>query len=80
MSKKIIDARIKHKKDTSANWTSKNPVLKNGELIIVETNSGEERFKIGDGIKRYSQLPFQDETVRGLIPSISLKTWSNSDV
>ncbi len=80
MSEKSVDARVKHKKDTSANWTKNNPVLLDGELVIVITNSGEERFKIGDGTKKYRQLPFQDEIIRGSIPSISLKSWTESDV
>lgn len=61
---KTFNARIKHKRDTSANWTAQDPVLLNGELIVVDTASGEMRFKIGDGTKRYSQLPFQDEILR----------------
>ena len=61
---KTFNARIKHKRDTSANWTAQDPVLLNGELIVVDTTSGEMRFKIGDGTKRYSQLPFQDEILR----------------
>ena len=68
MSKEFL-GRIRHKKDTSANWTSKNPVLLDGELIMVTTNSGETRFKIGDGVKTYTQLPFQDEVVRNSISS-----------
>lgn len=64
MANKTFNTRIKNKRDTSANWTSRDPVLLNGELIIVDTASGETRFKIGDGAKRYSQLPFQDEILR----------------
>ena len=61
---KTLNARIKNKRDTSANWTAQDPVLLNGEIIVVDTASGEMRFKIGDGTKRYSQLPFQDEILR----------------
>lgn len=64
MANKTFNTRIKNKRDTSANWTSKDPVLLNGELIVVDTASGETRFKIGDGTKKYSQLPFQDEILR----------------
>lgn len=64
MANKTFNTRIKNKRDTSANWTSKDPVLLDGELIIVDTASGETRFKIGDGTKKYSQLPFQDEILR----------------
>ncbi len=55
------------KRDTAANWEQNNPVLLNGEIIIVDTASGEVRFKIGDGTKLYKQLPFSDEAVRALI-------------
>lgn len=64
VANKTFNTRIKNKRDTSANWTSKDPVLLDGELIIVDTASGETRFKIGDGTKKYSQLPFQDEILR----------------
>lgn len=64
MANKTYNTRIKNKRDTSANWESKNPVLLNGEIAIVDTASGETRFKIGDGTKKYTQLPFQDEIMR----------------
>lgn len=64
VANKTFNTRIKNKRDTSANWTSKDPVLLDGELIIVDTASGETRFKIGDGTKKYSQLPFQDDILR----------------
>ena len=77
-----INTRIKWKRDTSANWTTNDPVLLNGEIIIVDTANGETRFKIGDGAKKYSQLPFEDEAVRALIndkPDIKIETWNNSN-
>lgn len=67
MAQRKFDARIQWKRDTSANWTAQNPVLLNGEIIIVDTDSGETRFKIGDGTKTYTQLPFEDEAIRNLI-------------
>lgn len=73
MASKTFSTRVKTKRDTSANWTSKDPVLLDGEIIIVDTASGETRFKIGDGTKKYSQLPFQDETVRTLIDAKATK-------
>ena len=79
---KTLNARISWKRDTSANWTSNDPVLLNGEIIIVDTAGGETRFKIGDGTKRYSQLPFEDEAIRNLIgekAKVSIETWANAD-
>lgn len=67
MAQKIINTRAKNKRDTSANWTAANPVLLDGELIIVDTTEGEVRMKIGDGTKKYSQLPFEDEKLRSLL-------------
>ena len=62
-------SRVKFKRDTSSNWTQYNPILLNGEIILVDTDSGELRAKIGDGEKRYAQLPFTDEVIRNLIPT-----------
>ena len=69
MANKEILTRIKHKRDTSLNWTINNPVLLNGEIILVDIvgGNGELRAKIGDGIKTYTQLPFSDEILRDLI-------------
>lgn len=67
MATKQFNSRIQWKKDTSANWTANNPVLLNGEIAIVVTNTGETRFKVGDGTSSYTALPFQDEAVRALI-------------
>ena len=60
-------ARIQTKRDTSANWESNNPVLLNGEEILVDTNAGEIRKKVGNGTKKYNELPFIDEPIRTLI-------------
>lgn len=66
---KNINARIALKRDTSANWTTQNPIILNGELILVDTDNGL-RAKIGDGIKTYTQLPFTDEALRALITDV----------
>lgn len=58
-----FNARIRQKRDTSANWTAKDPILLDGEIIIVDTASGSVRKKVGDGTKTYSQLPFDDEEI-----------------
>lgn len=64
-----FNTRIKFKRDTSSNWTNKNPIILNGEIILVDTDSGELRAKVGDGVKSYTQLPFSDEAIRNLIPT-----------
>lgn len=62
-----INGRMKQKRDTAANWEAINPVILNGEIVLVDTSAGELRAKIGDGAKKYSQLPFSDEVLRNLI-------------
>lgn len=79
MAQKIINARAKNKRDTSANWTANDPVLLDGEIIIVDTAEGEVRIKIGDGIKKYSQLPFEDEKLRSLLNNKLDKTATAAD-
>lgn len=66
-SKKYLNARVQMKKDTAANWEAANPVILAGEFIIVTTTNGETRFKVGDGTKRYTQLPYTDEPLRSLV-------------
>ena len=66
-----LNTRVKWKRDTSANWTANNPILLDGEIIIVDTNAGETRFKVGNGTSTYTQLPFQDEYVLNQIPNVS---------
>lgn len=78
MANKIFSARVKNKRDTEANWESKNPVLLDGEIIVVTTTSGDTRFKVGDGKKTYKQLPFQDQKTRDLIPSVDSSLSSTS--
>lgn len=67
MGTKRFSGRVQTKRDTSANWTAADPVLLNGEEIIVDTANGEVRKKIGDGVSSYTKLPFEDETIRNLI-------------
>lgn len=81
--------RVQNKRDTSANWTKNNPVILNGEIILVDTAEGELRAKIGDGTKTYTQLPFSDEVLKNLINTVAnnagkstvvMRTWTSADV
>ena len=67
MTQKVINTRHQLSRDTSANWTASDPVLLDGEIIIVDTDAGDVRYKVGDGTKKYSQLPFDDEAIKALI-------------
>lgn len=57
MAEKQLNTRVKHKRDLEENWATNNPILLNGELVVVDTNSGL-KIKIGNGFDTYNQLPF----------------------
>lgn len=76
---KVFNTRIKLKIDNENNWTQNNPVLLHGEEIIIETESGELRRKIGDGSTPYSQLLFLCENIRQLLNNKADKTVATMD-
>lgn len=72
---KTIQATVKNRTDTAANWTQKNPVLAKGEIIVVQTSAGETRLKIGDGVKTFTQLPYTDEQIyNNVVTSVNGQT------
>lgn len=52
----IIKTRFEWRRGTAAQWTTANPVLLDGEPGR-ETDTG--KWKIGDGVTRYNDLPYQ---------------------
>ena len=66
MADKIFNTRIQLKYDTYANWQSKNPVLKSGEvgICVIPAETGAVTaepailMKVGDGAKTWTQLSF----------------------
>ena len=57
MATKEFKARLVNKIDTYANWTRNDPVLLKGEIAIVDV-SASALMKIGDGTKKFSELPW----------------------
>ena len=51
----IINAKHQQRHDTEANWTSKDPVLLDGEMGFV---TGTQKYKIGDGTSKWSALAY----------------------
>jgi hypothetical protein len=45
------------RRDTPENWTIKNPLLGRGELAL---NLDGLSFKVGDGSKRWNDLPYYE--------------------
>lgn len=64
---KTFNTRIQLKIDEENNWIAQDPVLLDGEMIIVTTDAGDVRMKIGDGTSTYTELPFTDEKIMNSI-------------
>jgi hypothetical protein len=60
-----LTAKIQLRRDTSANWTTNNPILLAGEVAFTSdvfyTGTDQQRFKIGDGVQTWSQLDYVPE-------------------
>lgn len=52
---KRIKTRILVRRDSSENWSESNPILMQGEIGYDITVK---KCKIGDGVNRWSDLPF----------------------
>jgi hypothetical protein len=58
--------QIQLRRGTAAEWSSVNPVLAQGELLL-ELDTG--RLKVGNGIGRWNDLPYAGFTSQGSDPS-----------
>ena len=50
------------RRDTDVNWITADPIIEDGEFILVSTNPAlpkfYDKYKIGNGLDTYSDLPF----------------------
>jgi hypothetical protein len=57
-----LTAQIKLRRDTSANWTSNNPVIGAGELVFTSdvfyTGTDFQKVKVGDGVQTWTNLDY----------------------
>lgn len=85
MAEKILNTRIQLKGDSFKNWSSANPILKLNELAVVRIDSDDTTvlgtgisgiyFKVGDGVKPFSELGFSSGIDgRVIAEAISKKT------
>ena len=72
----IVNTHIVLRNDTSANWQAhSDQILLKGEIGIEFLPIGEKKFKIGDGVTPWKQLPYGlsvkafEEAFKGLIDS-----------
>jgi hypothetical protein len=61
-----IEVDMVNRRDTEANWQSINPIVANGEQIIVDTNSGI-KIKIGDGVSHFNDLEYVDKPITDIL-------------
>lgn len=66
--------RIQMRRDTSTNWSVNNPTPANGEPCY-ETDT--RKFKIGDGVTKYTNLPYQGGGGSGRRATIDDSTTAN---
>ena len=59
MAKTVDKVKIKIRRDTSTNWSTNNPVLRDGEIGLDTTVN---KIKIGDGTTAWNNLAFYYET------------------
>jgi hypothetical protein len=59
MAKTVDKVKIKIRRDTSTNWSTNNPVLRDGEIGLDTTVN---KIKIGDGTTAWNSLAFYYET------------------
>ena len=57
----------KHRRGTTEQWESSNVILYEGEIGIEKSNDGYTRFKIGDGVSKYNQLPYANTPHQSLV-------------
>lgn len=65
-----MSQQIQLRRDTSANWTSNNPILAEGEMGVVTDTYN---YKIGDGATAWNSLPYYQ-----LSPALTAITFNNT--
>lgn len=63
MASKTANAKVLGPYDTAANWANSTKILLKGEKVYAKVDSGAVRSKTGDGTKKFSQLPYDDEAI-----------------
>lgn len=76
-------SRIRPRRGTLYEWTSVNPIIESGELVVEVPDDGVgtglSKFKIGDGVKTYKQLPyaFDGQAAASIIGGTSTESTAN---
>ncbi|MEG2063535.1 MAG: hypothetical protein RRY23_00190 [Alistipes sp.] len=80
----LLNARLKLKTDTEANWTKNNPVLLDGEVGLV-SKTYPLKFKVGDGTTGWTALGWgnvamltqlMDDATHRLVSDVQITAWN----
>ena len=67
---RIIEARVIQKVDTEANWMANELILYKGEIALVGDPDRVYNIKVGNGFKKFRDLPYMVNYVNGLYTGI----------
>ena len=56
---------------TTLEWAANDLVIGDGEVAVERIVSGEVQMKVGDGVRKYSALPYISTSASGLSPAVS---------
>lgn len=77
MATKELKVRVKHAYLSAVEWVSKNPILQAGEFGIENDT---QKFKIGDGVTKWSNLPYVSGADSGIVVDTVLSNISTNPV
>jgi len=63
-----VSIQIQIRRDSTANWVSKNPILAEGEIGYDLT---ENKFKVGDGTSTWTELEYSGVDEADLVTSVN---------
>lgn len=63
----MLKSIIQHRRGTTAEWIVSTIIPKDGELVVEECAGGLRKFKFGDGVSLFKDLPYATSGVDGLI-------------
>ena len=57
MANKFI---LKHRRGSTEQWVESDAIIYDGEIVVERSDDGYTRLKVGDGTKRFSELPYMN--------------------
>lgn len=51
---------LKHRRGTEQQWSTSNVIIYDGEIVVEKSEDGYTRLKVGDGTKKFSELPYMN--------------------